>query len=116
VMIYSVCERMGFLLVNLVCDPSSLQEEPCVHLYQTPKFGTTDLLFQERFSILESEWESLFRAKLFPFAGLRNETIDAIRCDNAGGHGRYRPAEQRPGKRRPIHDRRETPLPLLHET
>jgi hypothetical protein len=36
------------------------------------------LLFQERFSILESEWESLFLAKLFPFAGLRNETIDTI--------------------------------------
>jgi hypothetical protein len=36
------------------------------------------VLFQERFGILESEWESLFAAKLFPFVGLRNETIDAI--------------------------------------
>ncbi len=33
------------------------------------------LLFQERFSILESEWQALFRAKWFPFVGLRNETI-----------------------------------------
>src|SRR5205823_6472664 len=28
------------------------------------------VLCQERFSILESEWEALFKAKWFPFAGL----------------------------------------------
>jgi hypothetical protein len=36
------------------------------------------VLFQERFSILESEWEALFRAKCFPFAALRNETLDEL--------------------------------------
>lgn len=36
------------------------------------------VLFQERFSILESEWEALFRAKWFPFAALRNETLDEL--------------------------------------
>jgi hypothetical protein len=33
------------------------------------------VLFQERFSILDTEWEALFKAKWFPFAGLANETI-----------------------------------------
>jgi hypothetical protein len=33
------------------------------------------VLFQERFSILDSEWDSLFKAKWFPFVGLSNETI-----------------------------------------
>jgi hypothetical protein len=41
------------------------------HLY-------AQVLFQERFSILEAEWDALFRAKLFPFAGLRNETIEKV--------------------------------------
>jgi hypothetical protein len=34
--------------------------------------------FQERFSILESEWDALFKSKWFPFAGLRNEMIDEL--------------------------------------
>jgi hypothetical protein len=36
------------------------------------------VLFQERFSILENEWDALFKAKWFPFAGLRNETINDL--------------------------------------
>lgn len=36
------------------------------------------VLFQERFSISDSEWDSLFAAKWFPFVGLRNETINAM--------------------------------------
>jgi hypothetical protein len=36
------------------------------------------VLFQERFRILEGEWDALFRAKWFPFAALRNETIDEL--------------------------------------
>lgn len=36
------------------------------------------VLFQERFSILESEWDSLFRGKLFPFAGLLGTTIEKM--------------------------------------
>ena len=42
------------------------------------------VLFQERFSISDDEWDALFAAKWFPFAGLSNEAIDAlinqIRC------------------------------------
>lgn len=36
------------------------------------------VLFQERFSILETEWAALFKAKWFPFAGLRNDSIDKL--------------------------------------
>ena len=36
------------------------------------------VLFQDRFSISETEWNSLFAAKWFPFVGLRNETIDSL--------------------------------------
>lgn len=38
----------------------------------------TRVFFQERFSILDSEWEILLRAKLFPFVGLANETLDRM--------------------------------------
>jgi hypothetical protein len=36
------------------------------------------VLFQERFRILEPEWEGLFKSKLFPFAALKIETINKI--------------------------------------
>jgi len=36
------------------------------------------VLFQERFSISDAEWNALFAAKWFPFAGLRNDSIDAL--------------------------------------
>ncbi len=36
------------------------------------------LLFQDRFRITESEWNALFKAKWFPFAGLTNETITTL--------------------------------------
>jgi hypothetical protein len=36
------------------------------------------VLFQERFSILESEWDSLFRVRFFPFAGVKNETVESV--------------------------------------
>ncbi len=36
------------------------------------------VLFQERFSISDPEWDCLFAAKWFPFVGLRNETIDSL--------------------------------------
>ena len=36
------------------------------------------VLFQERFSISGTEWDSLSAAKWFPFVGLRNETINAL--------------------------------------
>ena len=36
------------------------------------------VLFQERFSISAAEWDALFAAKWFPFASLRNETINTL--------------------------------------
>jgi hypothetical protein len=36
------------------------------------------VLFQERFSISDSEWEKLFAAKWFPFSGLRHDLIEAF--------------------------------------
>lgn len=36
------------------------------------------VLFQDRFSISDTEWNALFTAKWFPFIGLRNETITAL--------------------------------------
>ena len=36
------------------------------------------ILFQERFSISDDEWRALQKAKWFPFAGLRNDTIDSL--------------------------------------
>lgn len=36
------------------------------------------LLFQERFRIQELEWDILFAAQMFPFAGLKNETIQKM--------------------------------------
>ena len=36
------------------------------------------VMFQERFSITDAEWRTLFSAKWFPFAGLRNETISRL--------------------------------------
>ncbi|RIK81313.1 MAG: hypothetical protein DCC68_08995 [Planctomycetota bacterium] len=36
------------------------------------------VLFQERFTISDREWDALFAAKWFPFAGLHHESIDAL--------------------------------------
>ena len=36
------------------------------------------VLFQERFSISDKEWDSLFAEKWFPFVGLRNDSIDML--------------------------------------
>jgi hypothetical protein len=36
------------------------------------------VLFQERFSISDAEWNALFAAKWFPFAGLRHDSIGAL--------------------------------------
>ena len=36
------------------------------------------ILFQERFNISAVEWDALFVAKWFPFAGLRDETINTL--------------------------------------
>ena len=36
------------------------------------------VLFQERFSISDAEWNTLFATKWFPFVGFRNETIKTL--------------------------------------
>ena len=36
------------------------------------------VLFQERLSIFDAEWDALFSTKWFPFVGLSNEKIDAL--------------------------------------
>ena len=36
------------------------------------------MLFQERLSISDAEWDALFSTKWFPFVGLSNEKIDAL--------------------------------------
>ena len=36
------------------------------------------VLFQERLSISDAEWDVLFSTKWFPFVGLSNEKIDAL--------------------------------------
>ena len=36
------------------------------------------VLFQELFSINESEWEYILESKWFPFAGLSSQTIDSL--------------------------------------
>ena len=36
------------------------------------------VLYQERFTISETEWQSLFLSKWFPFAALRNDIIDKM--------------------------------------
>lgn len=36
------------------------------------------VLFQERFSISDAEWDALLEAQWFPFVGLRHERIDAL--------------------------------------
>ena len=36
------------------------------------------VLFQERFSISDDEWDALFSAQWFPFVGLSNEKFDAL--------------------------------------
>src|SRR5262249_49992100 len=45
----------------------------------------TYLLFQERFRILEPEWEKLFASKWFPFIGLSNEMIERLLCHLRAG-------------------------------
>ena len=55
-------------------DPQLRQYDVAVALAQ----AYCHVLFQERFSISDAEWEILFAAKWFPFVGLRNETINAL--------------------------------------
>ena len=88
-------DDMGFLFVFSVGWRKGLFYDfgPVVGLDPQPRQYDVDkilgqaychVLFQERFSITDDEWDALFSEKWFPFAGLSNESIDAlisqIRC------------------------------------
>lgn len=88
-------DDMGFLFVFSVGWRKGLFYDfgPVVGLDPQPRQYDVDkilgqaychVLFQERFSISDDEWDALFSEKWFPFAGLSNESIDAlisqIRC------------------------------------
>lgn len=77
VFLFSVGWRKGLFydFLPLKPDDDVQREYDC-----SAVFGqlVSQVLFQERFSIDESEWRAILDAKLFPFAGLRNETIQRI--------------------------------------
>ena len=53
-------------------------DEPVIRAYDINSLlgqCYTHLLFQERFNILESEWDALFKAQWFPFAALKSDTL-----------------------------------------
>ena len=55
--------------------------KPQIRQYDiTRAFGQAycHILFQERFSISDKEWNALFEEKWFPFVGFRNETITTL--------------------------------------
>jgi hypothetical protein len=73
VFVFSVGWRKGMFydLGPLLPDPSPRPFDPRAafgHCY-------AHVLFQERFSITEGEWDALCASKWFPFVGLGNETI-----------------------------------------
>ena len=82
--LFSIGWRKGlFFDFGPVGKPDSLPREYDV----AAAFGQAfcHVLFQERFSISDDEWRALLEAKWFPFAGLRNDTIDSlINCVRAG--------------------------------
>ena len=82
--LFSIGWRKGlFFDFGPVGKPDSLPREYDV----AAAFGQAfcHVLFQERFSISDDEWRALLEAKWFPFAGLRNDTIDSlIHCVRAG--------------------------------
>ena len=45
------------------------------------------VLFQERFSLSDDDWNALFASKWFPFAGLRDETINDLVSHVRAGWG-----------------------------
>jgi hypothetical protein len=73
VWVFSVGWRKG-----LYYDFSPLGPDATRRTYDLPAaFGQmySHVLFQERLRILESEWDALFKAKWFPFAGLQHDTV-----------------------------------------
>lgn len=66
---------------GLFYDFGPLQPTPVPRAFDCEEvFGQlySHVLFQERFSISEEEWDALFLSKWFPFSGLTNETNDAL--------------------------------------
>ncbi len=75
VFVFSVGWRKG-----LFYDFGPLVEEPPREFDHRHAFGYcySRVLFQERFSIAEKEWDAILAAKWFPFAGLTNGTIEKM--------------------------------------
>jgi hypothetical protein len=77
VLVFSVGWRKG-----LYYDFSPLH--PSKDLRRTAPFSAifgqcySHVLFQERFCILDPEWDALLKSKWFPFAALKNETLDEM--------------------------------------
>lgn len=69
-LVFSVGWRKGLYYDFSPLDPN-LDIRRSVHLPTIFGQCFSHVLFQERFGILEAEWDSLFKAKWFPFAGLQ---------------------------------------------
>ena len=75
--VFSVGWRKGFFYdFKPICgpDPQPRQYDVGAVLGQV----YCHVLFQERFSISDTEWDRLFEAKWFPFVGLSHDTIDTL--------------------------------------
>lgn len=75
--VFSIGWRKGlFYDFGPVCGPDAKPREYDVATLLARVYG--HLLFQERFSISDAEWKSLFEAQWFPFTGLSNGLTDAL--------------------------------------
>jgi hypothetical protein len=56
------------------------EEKTSRHYDIWPTLGqlVAQLIFQERLSITDDDWKQLFAARWFPFAGLRNSTMESV--------------------------------------
>lgn len=75
--LFSAGWRKGFyydLLPIAPTDPQPRQYDCSLRFAQLFAY----VWFQERNSVTESEWAAMFKARLFPFAALKNDTIDRI--------------------------------------
>ena len=74
--LFSVNWRKGlfFDFGPILPDPQPRQYDVAALLGQ----AYSHVLFQERFSITDDEWNALFAEQWFPFVGLRNKTIDKL--------------------------------------
>lgn len=54
------------------------QQPRSYDILATLRRAYSHVLFQERFSISDAEWDAMFAAKWFPFAGLGNELVEKL--------------------------------------